>query len=82
MDNDVYIHPLSTQGFWDDCLKDNSINATFAYHEVGLRKLLSFLDKELNLWHIPEEVNYNVIVPNEWRKLNAEPVKDMTAKAP
>ena len=72
-DDDVYIHPLSAQGFWEDWLKDNSINATFAYHEVGLRKLLSFLDKELNLWHIPEEISYKDFVPNEWRSLAYQP---------
>lgn len=65
-EDDVYIHPLSEQGYWAEWLKDNGINAIFNYHEVGLRKLLSFIEKELNVWSITEEVPGRQVVANEW----------------
>lgn len=68
-DDDVYIHSLSEQGYWPEWLKDNGINTTFNYHEVGLRKLLSFIEKELKVWSIPEVVSPRQHVSNKWRLL-------------
>jgi len=68
-DDDVYIHPLSPQGFWEDWLEENGITSFFTYHEVGLRKLCAFLDKELKLWNIAEDSKQNEFAPNEWRLL-------------
>lgn len=68
-DDDVYIHPLSEQGYWPEWLKGNDINATFNYHEVGLRKLLSFIDKELNVWSIPDEGPAPQFIANKWKLL-------------
>jgi hypothetical protein len=72
-DDDVYIHPLSEQGFWKDWLVKNGITATFNYHEVGLRKLLFFLAEELKLWEVPGEVKYNEFLPDVWRELPYQP---------
>ena len=68
-DDDVYIHPLSSLGFWEDWLKANAITSIFNYHEVGLRKLVAFLENELNLWNITENSNLPECAPNEWRLL-------------
>lgn len=68
-DDDVYIHPLSPQGFWENWLNENGINTIFNYHEVGLRKLYGYIEKELKLWETPENpvpINY---VPDEWREI-------------
>ena len=68
-DDDVYIHPLSTLGFWEDWLKHNAITSVFNYHEIGLRKLITFLENELKLWDITENSNLPEYAPNEWRLL-------------
>lgn len=68
-DDDVYIHSLSEQGYWPEWLKENGINATFNYHEVGLRKLVTFLEKDLKVWSIADGSEPNQFVPNEWRLL-------------
>lgn len=73
-DDDVYIHPLSEQGFWKDWLIKNGITSTFNYHEVGLRKLLFFLNEELKLWEVPLDVKYNEYVPDVWRLLPYQPI--------
>lgn len=69
-DDDVYIHPLSEQGFWKDWLIKNGITSIFNYHEIGLRKLLFFLNEELKLWDTPEQVENLELIPNEWRELH------------
>jgi hypothetical protein len=68
-DDDVYIHPLSSLGFWEDWLQDNAITSVFNYHEVGLRKLNSFLEDELKLWNIPESSVLPEYASNAWRLL-------------
>ena len=68
-DDDVYIHPLASQGYWEEWLQKNGITCVFNYHEVGLRKLLAFVDKELKLWNITESANAPEFVANEWRLL-------------
>jgi hypothetical protein len=68
-DDDVYIHPLSTLGFWEDWLKRNAITSVFNYHEIGLRKLITFLENELKLWSKTENSNLPEYAPNEWRLL-------------
>ncbi|WP_374950969.1 hypothetical protein [Mucilaginibacter sp.] len=68
-DDDVYIHPLSPQGYWEDWLKENEITATFNYHEVGLRKLNEFLENELQVWKLPRNTDTFEFIPNEWRLL-------------
>jgi hypothetical protein len=68
-DDDVYIHPLGPQGYWEDWLDKNGITAKFAYHEVGLRKLYAFLEKVLKLWEITEDAVVMSYIPNEWREL-------------
>ena len=70
-DDDVYIHPLASQGYWEEWLTNNGITCVFNYHEVGLRKLLSFLEKELKVWSISEEQEPIVFPPNEWRLLKS-----------
>jgi len=71
-DDDVYIHPLSPLGFWDEWLKKNEITSVFNYHEVGLRKLIAFLENELKIWNITENSNKLEFAPNEWRLLAYE----------
>jgi len=68
-DDDVYIHPLSPLGFWDEWLKENQITSIFNYHEVGLRRLNAFIERELKLWEIPEEPTLPGFSMNEWRLL-------------
>ena len=68
-DDDVYIHPLSPQGYWEDWLTENEITSVFNYHEVGLWKILSFLEKELNLWGIAGDADAVEYKPNEWNLL-------------
>ena len=68
-DDDVYIHPLSSLGFWDNWLKENEITSIFNYHEVGLRKLIAFLENELKIWNITKNSNTPAFAPNEWRLL-------------
>ncbi|TSD67645.1 hypothetical protein FFF34_009735 [Inquilinus sp. KBS0705] len=70
-DDDVYIHPLSSQGYWEEWLQENGITCVFNYHEVGLRKLVDFLEKELKLWAISEEQKPVAFAPNQWRLLKA-----------
>lgn len=68
-DDDVYIHSLSPQGYWEDWLKENEITATFNYHEVGLRKLYAFLENELKIWNINSDLSTSEFALNEWRLL-------------
>ncbi|OCX54199.1 hypothetical protein BEL04_08025 [Mucilaginibacter sp. PPCGB 2223] len=70
-DDDVYIHPLSPQGFWEDWLVKNGINTTFNYHEVGIRKLYSFIDKEIKIWSTIDFAQKSDIPVEEWRILKA-----------
>jgi hypothetical protein len=68
-DDDVYIHPLSSQGYWEEWLLENGITSVFNYHEVGLRKLIAFLDKELKIWTVSNEAKNHQFTSNVWREL-------------
>lgn len=50
IDDDVYIEPLSSDGFWEDYLEKMGINHVFTSNEVGIRKLYRFINDELHLW--------------------------------
>lgn len=68
-DDDVYIHALTPLGYQESWLKENGITSFFTYHEVGLRKLHTFLEKELKIWSITENTVANDSLPNDWREL-------------
>ncbi|WCT14386.1 hypothetical protein [Mucilaginibacter jinjuensis] len=68
-DDDVYIHPLTAQGYQEDWLVENGITSFFTYHEVGVSKLHKFLDQELRIWNANQSVNVWEGIINEWRLL-------------
>jgi hypothetical protein len=69
IDDDVYIEPLSSDGYWEDYLEKEGITHVFASNEVGIRKLYRFINEELHLW---DDVPFTKIEkPGEdtWRTL-------------
>lgn len=68
-DKDVIIQPLSPQGYQEDWLNENGITSAFTYHDVGLQKLMAFLEKELKLWQIAETALEADTPIDEWREL-------------
>lgn len=69
IDDEVYIQPLSSDGYWEDFLKEMGITHFFTSNNVGMKKLYKFLSKNLKIWD--DEVPVQIIVPepNKWRKL-------------
>ncbi|WP_295769244.1 hypothetical protein [uncultured Mucilaginibacter sp.] len=68
-DKDVIIQPLSPQGYQENWLSENGINSVFTYHDVGLQKLMTFLEKELQLWQLAETALAADKPADEWREL-------------
>lgn len=69
IDDDIYIEPLSSDGFWDDYLEKMGITHVFTSNEVGIRKLYRFINEELHLWD--DRLFAEVARPEEdtWRTL-------------
>jgi hypothetical protein len=74
IDDEVYIQPLSSDGYWETFLKEIGITHFFAPNNVGMKKLYKFLSKNLKIWD--DEVPAQIIVPetNKWRTLLDVPV--------
>jgi hypothetical protein len=70
-DEDVYLHPLSSQGYMEDWLMENNITSLFVYHDVGLRKLFKFLETELKLWETADHAIAQTFTPKQWQELAA-----------
>jgi hypothetical protein len=76
IDDDVYIEPLSSDGFWEDYLEKMGITHVFTTNEVGIRKLYRFINDELHLW---DDFFAEVAKPEEdtWRTLfKLDPLTD------
>ena len=69
IDDEVYIQPLSPDGYWEDFLKEIGITHFFAPNNVGMKKLYKFLSNDLKIWD--DEVLGQIIIPeaNKWRNL-------------
>lgn len=69
IDDEVYIQPLSSDGYWEKFLNETGITHFFSTNNVGMKKLYKFLSKELKIWD--DEVPAQIIVPetNKWRTL-------------
>ncbi len=74
IDDEVYIQPLSSDGYWEDFLKEMGITHFFTSNNVGIKKLYKFLSKDLKIW--ADEVPAQIIIPepNKWRTLLTVPV--------
>lgn len=69
IDDDVYIEPLSSDGFWDDYLEKMGITHIFTSNEVGIRKLYRFINEELHLWDDRLFAEVERPVEDTWRTL-------------
>lgn len=69
IDDDVYIEPLSSDGFWEDYLDKEGITHVFASNEVGIRKLYRFINDELHLWDDRLFPGVENPVEDTWRTL-------------
>ncbi len=74
IDNEVYIQPLSSDGYWEKFLNETGITHFFSTNNVGMKKLYKFLSKDLKIWD--DEVPAQIIIPepNMWRTLLTVPV--------
>ena len=74
IDDEVYIQPLSSDGYWEAFLNEIGITHFFSTNNVGMKKLNKFLSKNLKIWD--DEVPAQIIVPeaNKWRTLLDVPV--------
>lgn len=69
IDDEVYIEPLSADGFWEDYLKENGITHVFASNEVGIKKLYRFIADELRLWEEREYEEIEMPAEDTWRPI-------------
>ena len=74
VDDEVYIQPLSSDGYWDKFLNETGITHFFSTNNVGMKKLYKFLSKDLKIWD--DELPAQIIVPEPdmWRNLLTAPV--------
>ncbi|EHQ24780.1 hypothetical protein [Mucilaginibacter paludis] len=72
IDDEVYIQPLSPDGYWEKFLDDIGITHIFTTNNVGMKKLYKFLSEDLKIWN--DEVPAQIIIPepNVWRTLLVE----------
>ena len=69
IDDDVYIEPLSSDGYWEDYLEKEGITHVITSNEVGIRKLYRFVSDELKLWDEQQPLNTKNCVEDQWREL-------------
>lgn len=68
-DDDVFLESLSPHAYWEHWLAENGITTIFAYHEVGIRKIMRFFEKELKIWEQVEGGETQNIKEDEWREI-------------
>ncbi|MET3981743.1 hypothetical protein ABIB62_004360 [Mucilaginibacter sp. UYP25] len=73
IDNEVYIQPLSSDGYWEKFLKEIGITHFFSPNNVGMKKLYKFLSKNLKIWDNELPAQIIVLKPNKWRTLLSVP---------
>ncbi|GAA4920094.1 hypothetical protein [Mucilaginibacter defluvii] len=71
IDDDVYVEPLSSDGYWEDYLEKEGINHVFVSNEVGIRKLYRFIDDELKLWDDTAVDKTEIPEQDVWRELKS-----------
>jgi hypothetical protein len=74
MDDEVYIQPLSPDGYWEDFLEEIGITHFFTSNEVGMKKLYKFLSENLKMWNDEIAAHITIPEPYKWRSLLTVPV--------
>lgn len=69
IDDDVYIEPLSSDGFWEEYLQKTGITHIFSSNEVGIKSLYRFINDKLKLWDNTVKVKVDEMVEDVWRDL-------------